>query len=85
MTLFNFVCKPIQARETSKEELEPVTVVGFVYENQQQGQKIAELVSAIETGRRLARDVGGADPERMSAPNIVKYLKEAFEGKRNLF
>lgn len=33
-----------------------------------------------ETGRRLARDIGSGDPERMAAPRAVEYIESAFAG-----
>eukprot|EP01111_Echinosteliopsis_oligospora_P016441 TRINITY_DN6839_c0_g2_i1.p1 TRINITY_DN6839_c0_g2~~TRINITY_DN6839_c0_g2_i1.p1 ORF type:complete len:541 (-),score=195.64 TRINITY_DN6839_c0_g2_i1:80-1702(-) len=38
---------------------------------------IIHLVGAIEAGRRLARDIGGADPERMSPYRAAEYIKAA--------
>lgn len=32
-----------------------------------------------ETGLHIARDVGGGDPERMTAINIEKYLRGVFQ------
>ena len=37
-------------------------------------------VWAIEEGKRVARDIGGSDPVRMSPKNIVDYLEKEFEG-----
>ncbi|KAH7642586.1 dipeptidase B [Dermatophagoides farinae] len=41
--------------------------------------KIMELAKAIECGRGFARDIGGSDPERMSASNTAKYVEALFE------
>lgn len=30
--------------------------------------------------RVVTRDIGGSDPERMSAPNVVRYIKDVFSG-----
>ncbi|CAH8850580.1 unnamed protein product [Trichobilharzia szidati] len=38
-------------------------------------KKIASLAWCLEEGLRVARDIGGSDPERMSSKNIVKYLE----------
>lgn len=44
-----------------------VEKIGFCapWLTQENGEKIASIVFAVESGRRLARDLGGADPERM--------------------
>lgn len=33
----------------------------------------------MEEGRRVARDIGGADPERMAPPRCADYIQEAFK------
>ncbi|CAH8543493.1 unnamed protein product [Heterobilharzia americana] len=38
--------------------------------------KLVELAWCLEEGLRVARDIGGSDPERMSSKNIVKYLEK---------
>lgn len=37
------------------------------------------VATAIEEGRRVARDIGGSDPERMAASRIADYLQEEFQ------
>ncbi|EZA55609.1 putative aminopeptidase W07G4.4 [Ooceraea biroi] len=43
-------------------------------------QGIVKLASALESGRYVARDIGGADPERMAPPRVEEYLAELFCG-----
>ncbi|KAI9595008.1 hypothetical protein BDF19DRAFT_443149 [Syncephalis fuscata] len=40
--------------------------------------KLASVVSALEQGRRIARDLGASDPERMAPPRFADYVVEAF-------
>ncbi|KAF5404640.1 Leucine amino peptidase [Paragonimus heterotremus] len=40
--------------------------------------KLIHVAWCLEEGRRVARDIGGSDPERMRASHIVDYLKEEF-------
>jgi len=58
--------------------------VGFLAPNLSkvldEGFEIQRLISFIEAGRILGRDLAGPDPERMSPPNFVKYVREVFEG-----
>jgi leucyl aminopeptidase len=42
-------------------------------------QLIAQA-AAIEEGKRVARDVGGGDPELMAPIGCAEYLRKAFEG-----
>ncbi|CAH8557978.1 unnamed protein product [Schistosoma bovis] len=39
-------------------------------------EKLTGLAWCLEEGLRVARDIGGSDPERMSAKNIVTYLQK---------
>eukprot|EP00108_Taenia_solium_P011283 TsM_000644800 transcript=TsM_000644800 gene=TsM_000644800 len=39
-------------------------------------EHILGVAYAMEEGRRVARDIAGSDPERMSAPRIVEYLTQ---------
>lgn len=39
---------------------------------------VVELARAIESGRIVARDIGGSDPERMAAPRVAQYVEEIF-------
>lgn len=41
-------------------------------------EKLVRLAWSLEEGRRVARDIGGSDPERMCASHIVSYLKTEF-------
>lgn len=43
-------------------------------------QGIVKLASALESGRYVARDIGGADPERMAPLRVEEYLAELFCG-----
>ena len=33
---------------------------------------------AIELGRVVGRDIGGADPERMAPPRVAEYVQDLF-------
>ncbi|XP_072767080.1 putative aminopeptidase W07G4.4 [Anoplolepis gracilipes] len=43
-------------------------------------QNIVTLGLALESGRYVARDIGGADPERMTPLRVEEYLAELFCG-----
>ncbi|CAL8070073.1 unnamed protein product [Calicophoron daubneyi] len=43
--------------------------------------KLIQVAWALEEGRRVARDIGGSDPERMCASRIVDYLKAEMTDK----
>ena len=71
--------EPLEAREALGEtEVEPIEVVGFVAAND--GETMRHRVRAIEAGRRLARDLGGTEPERMAPPRFAELCEAAFAG-----
>lgn len=73
--------QPLEAREARGEAAcEPVETVGFTLPENADGAGVARWVDAIERGRRLARDMGGTEPERMAPPRMAALCVEAFEG-----
>ncbi|CAF0982637.1 unnamed protein product, partial [Brachionus calyciflorus] len=71
---------PLELREAKKaESLLKIEKLGYWNENQSEGQKTLDLVNAIELGRIVTRDIGGSDPERMSAQNVVSYINDVLE------
>lgn len=70
--------KPLEAREARAEaELEPITTIGLFDPNQAVN---LEFLMATESGRRLARDLCGTEPERMAPPRFAEYCEKAFAG-----
>ncbi|WMS86974.1 M17 family metallopeptidase [Pleionea litopenaei] len=70
--------KPLEAREVMGEEkLEPVTHIFLLDAD---GKTNAEFLTALESGRRLARDLCGTEPERMAPPKFADYCEQAFAG-----
>nr|XP_054765774.1 putative aminopeptidase W07G4.4 [Lytechinus pictus] len=41
---------------------------------------LARYIHGIESGRLVARDIGGSDPERMAAPKVAAYMEKLFAG-----
>ena len=71
--------QPLEAREArGEDEVEPVQRVGFVHDDAVDGDALAQGVMALEAGRRLARDLGGTEPERMAPARFAEYCEEAF-------
>ena len=48
-------------------------------ESEAANEKLINLVNAIELGRIATRDIGGSDPERMSAPRVQEYVQHLFK------
>jgi leucyl aminopeptidase len=68
---------PLEAREALGDEtVEPIREIGFVAPGDPAWLK--EWVSAVEAGRRLGRDLGGTEPERMAPPRMADLMVEAF-------
>uniref|UniRef100_A0A171B1I5 Aminopeptidase isoform x1 n=1 Tax=Triatoma infestans TaxID=30076 RepID=A0A171B1I5_TRIIF len=68
----------IQYREERPEKSPKVKKIGVWSDKSQDLEKCIDLAKALECGRYVARDIGGADPERMCAPNVEEYVRKAF-------
>ncbi|CDS11021.1 hypothetical protein LRAMOSA03285 [Lichtheimia ramosa] len=76
--------EPIDVREHATRVNKPVPVfnklgvVAATAMDNAQVDNVIRQVSAIEMGRRVSKDIGSPDPERMSPINVVKYLNDVF-------
>ncbi|RUO30480.1 M17 family metallopeptidase [Aliidiomarina sanyensis] len=66
--------QPLEAREHFGEGLEPIQQVGLI------GEVDGKWLHAVEEGRRVARDLCGTEPERMSPLRFAEYCQSAFAG-----
>lgn len=69
---------PIQFREASPSNatrIKQLLVTSTVTENL---EKLVQKAIALESGLFASRDIGGADPERMSPPNVALYCEKLF-------
>ncbi|MXW74276.1 MAG: leucyl aminopeptidase family protein [Gammaproteobacteria bacterium] len=70
--------QPLEAREILGEEtVEPVKSITIL---DMSDRTDAFYLSGLEAGRRLARDLAGTEPERMSPPNFADYCLDAMAG-----
>ena len=53
--------------------------LGYWHANPNEAARLIDVVNATEIGRIVARDIGGSDPERMAAANILAYVNEIFK------
>ncbi|KAL7065438.1 hypothetical protein AAHC03_04338 [Spirometra sp. Aus1] len=65
---------PLEIREAFPEKASKYNKLG-VYKP---ATDVLRTAWAMEEGRRVARDICGSDPERMSAYRIVEYLEQVF-------
>jgi leucyl aminopeptidase len=71
--------EPLEAREAhGEDDAEPIVQVGFVVPDGVDGDEVVRVVTAIEDGRRLARDLAGTEPERMTPARMGEYCLDAF-------
>jgi leucyl aminopeptidase len=49
------------------------------FSSKERSNSTYRIANAIENGRSVARDIGGSDPERMSAPNVANYVQQLFQ------
>lgn len=68
---------PIQYREEVPTKSQKVERVGFVYSQKDQ-ETVGTFAKMIESGRNVARDIGGGDPERMTAIKVLDYVTKSF-------
>ena len=59
------------------QKLEQISFCNF--QSDQREKDVMKLAEAIEAGRNVARDIGGSDPERMSAIRVADYVRTIFE------
>jgi leucyl aminopeptidase len=69
--------QPLEGREARGESVvEPVQTIGLIGAT----EDIALFIKATEAGRRVARDLCGTEPERMTPRRFADYCVEAFAG-----
>lgn len=81
--------EPIDVRQhfaKTEKPLNVMTAIGFIVDGLTPDQQIelSKTVAAIETGRRVSKDIGNPDPEIMSPINVAKYIQEQFAHVENV-
>eukprot|EP00117_Sycon_ciliatum_P050502 scpid56700/ scgid35639/ Putative aminopeptidase W07G4.4 len=71
---------PLEVCEAMPKRAKKVSRLGIYSEDESAGIKVVNLVSGLESGRLIARDIGGSDPERMAAPLVADYVEQNFHG-----
>lgn len=73
--------QPLEAREAlGADTVEPVDSIGVAAPDHDGLEDAIRWANAIEAGRRVARDIGGTEPERMAPPRMAEYCAERFQG-----
>ncbi|XP_071948572.1 putative aminopeptidase W07G4.4 [Antedon mediterranea] len=72
---------PLEIRDLNNERVSKAEKLGFLCSDSSQGARIKKWSEALESGRLVARDIGGSDPERMAAPRVKEYVQELFGGE----
>ena len=70
---------PLEIREDVPEKKIKAEVMGIWCNDEVKVTKSIPITTALETGRIVTRDIGGSDPERMAAPNVLHYVQETFK------
>ncbi len=75
----------LQARETNPSYLEETKIekIGIFAESVDRVKEAVVFAIAVEEGRRLARDIGSPDPERMTSLKAAQYIEDYFRGISN--
>jgi len=70
---------PLELRELKDREKRKLESIGlWSAAAESLHQQTVRLAAAIETGRTVARDIAGSDPERMTPIETAKYVRGAF-------
>ncbi|KAI8646854.1 hypothetical protein BD408DRAFT_358856 [Parasitella parasitica] len=77
--------EPFDVRQSASVKIKAFERVGVVSTMpQDQHDDLIKLVSAVEAGRRVCKDIGNPDPEIMSPINIANYIQEQFKDVSNV-
>jgi len=68
----------LQLREDQPDTAEKIRVLGVYSNAPEKLANVVKLATALESGRCVARDIGGSDPERMAPPKIEQYVRDVF-------
>lgn len=69
---------PIQLREDIPSKQQRFSVLGVYMDDQTKLDKLIQTAKVLESGRYVARDIGGGDPERMAPPRVADYVQKLF-------
>ncbi|KHJ45307.1 hypothetical protein D918_04613 [Trichuris suis] len=77
---------PLEVRELAKENRQRINSLNLwcAHDSMSASARALALATAIESGRAVARDIGGSDPERMSPAKIVQYIEETFQSSNSV-
>lgn len=74
---FHALYTPIEVREAKPDKASKVEKLGLFIESDSENE--VTILSALESGRIVYRDIGGSDPERMAAPAVAEYVQNIFK------
>jgi len=75
---FEALYVPLQYREDVPDKATKLTELG-ISSSSNTFDDFFKLAFALESGRFVARDLGGGDPERMAPPRFAQYVEQVFK------
>uniref|UniRef100_UPI00358F6852 putative aminopeptidase W07G4.4 n=1 Tax=Myxine glutinosa TaxID=7769 RepID=UPI00358F6852 len=69
---------PLEVQEALSTKSTKVDLFGIWTSPSDNSGRLIEVVSALEAGRALCRDIGGSDPERMTPLRVYDYVNKMF-------
>lgn len=66
-----------EAHKTS--DLIKLERLGFWHADKDEAERLINVLNAVEIGRIVTRDIGGSDPERMAAGNVLNFVRKVLD------
>lgn len=71
---------PLELREAHKtSDLIKLERLGFWHADKDEAERLINVLNAVEIGRIVTRDIGGSDPERMAAGNVLNFVRKVLD------
>ncbi|CAH1784087.1 unnamed protein product [Owenia fusiformis] len=70
---------PLEVREGCPDRAAKVSKMAVWCNDLNRVTTSLKWIEALESGRFVARDIGGSDPERMAAPRVAEYITDLFK------
>nr|XP_022918012.1 putative aminopeptidase W07G4.4 [Onthophagus taurus] len=77
--VFEGLYVPLQIKELNPKKLPTIEKLGIWTDNKDKTTSVLRQALILESGLKIARDIGSGDPERMAPPKVQEYVESAFK------